>query len=49
MNFVHLYQQLLTSIRGSNFGFPASIRFYQGSNIYHPLFQKSTFIPFKLH
>ena len=30
-NFVHLYQQLLTSIiGGSNFGFPASYRFFPG-------------------
>ena len=34
---------------GSNFGFPASNRFFQGSNIYCPLLEKSTFIPFKLH
>ena len=27
---------------GSNFGFPASNRFSQGSNIYRPLFQKPT-------
>ena len=28
--FVHLYQQLLTSLGGSNFGFPASNRFFPG-------------------
>ena len=27
----------------------AVIAFFQGSNIYHPLLEKSTFIPFKLH
>ena len=50
--FVHLYQQLLTSIRGHwavISDLPLVIAFSQGSNIYHPLLQKSTFIPFKLH
>ena len=29
--------------------FPLVIAFSQGSNIYRPLLEKSTFIPFKLH
>ena len=49
-HFVHLYQQLLTSIWGAVISdFSLVIAFFQGSNIYHPLLEKSTFIPFKLH
>ena len=39
----HLYKVAVIS------DFPLVIAFLQGSNIYRPLFQKSTFIPFKLY
>ena len=40
---IHLYKEAVIS------DFPVVIAFYQGSNIYRPLLEKSTFIPFKLH
>ena len=48
--FVHLYQQLLTSISGAVISdFPLVIAFSQGINIYCLLLKKLLFIPLKLH